>query len=100
MEPPKIKKNRQQNNLITDRDADDALGGENRRLGRAADGREAALAERAFGLDLGPLHDADEAVVMVAALDLPPAGSTFRQANPAAIGGFISGDRRRRLVID
>lgn len=78
----------------------DALGGENRRLGRAADGGEAALAERAFGLDLGPLDDAYEAVVMVAAVDVPSADSSFRKANPAAIGRFILGDRRRWLLFE
>lgn len=91
------KKERKDENLIADGDANDALAGEEGRLGGAADGGEAALAERASGLDLGPLHDADEAVVMVAAFDLPPAESTFREADTAAIGRrFISGVRRRR----
>jgi len=63
--------------LVALGDGDDALVGEPPRDGRAADGAEAGLAEGASGLDAAPGHDADEAEVVGAAVELaadnPPA---------------------------
>lgn len=53
-------------------DGDDALVGEAAGDGRAADGAEAGLAVGAARLDARPGHDADEAEVVRAAVELAP----------------------------
>lgn len=55
--------------LIADGDIDHPLDEEDAAHRRAADGTKATFAEGAPRLDLGPLHDADEAEVVVAAID-------------------------------
>lgn len=52
--------------LVTKWDVDNALDSV---LEEPLNGTEPALAYGAAGLDLGPLHDAEEAEVMVAAID-------------------------------
>lgn len=56
-------------NLVTNRDLNNTFGGEDGGPGRESDCGESALAKRAFGLNLGPLNDADEAEVMGAAIN-------------------------------
>lgn len=60
--------------LVALGDGDDALVGEPAGDGRAADGAEAGLAEGAAGLDAAPGHDADEAEVVGAAVELAADG--------------------------
>lgn len=58
-------------------DGDKALAGEDAGLGRPADGGKAAATDGAARLGLGPLHDAEEAEEVVAAIDLASASSSI-----------------------
>lgn len=81
-------------NLIAKRDTIDAFRRENRGLWRAANGGESALAYGASRLNLRPLHDAQEAEEMLAAIDasLNHGGALpgLRQANPTADFRFLA----------
>ena len=74
---------------------DGAIGGEAAGDGRAADGAEAGLGEGAAGLDARPGHDADEAEVVRAAVELAPdRPPRVRQADAARHALALRGRRR------
>lgn len=83
--------------LVALGDGDDALGREAAGDGRAGDGAEAGLAEGAARLDARPRHDADEAEVVGAAVELPAhRPPRVRQADAAAHALLLLLPCRRR----
>lgn len=78
--------------LVALGDGDDALEAEAAGDGRAADGAEAGLAEGAARLDARPGHDADEAEVVGAAVQLAP-------DRPPRVGEADAASHALRLVV-
>lgn len=72
--------------MITSRNLDDSLAGKDAVFRRPANGGEPAAAEWAARLLLRPLHNAEKAEVVVAAIDFASDHfATFQEANWASL---------------
>lgn len=78
--------------LITLGNHDESFSGEQTRYSRPADGSEALIAERATGLGFRPFHDAHEAEMVTAAVDLATDGlDGIQETDPTSLFSICMG---------